>query len=164
MALDATPSGAASDSYATLAEATAYHLTRLHSEEWAASVDAKREAALKWATQLIDQLETPSGSQKYLSTQKLRWPRSYVYDLDGTRLPTNIVPDPIRSACCEMAYHLLVDDRTAESGLLEVDTITVGPLTIKKDRFAARAKYPQSVVDYLRPYVSSFGSGRVMRA
>ncbi|MCB9902407.1 MAG: hypothetical protein H6826_13775 [Planctomycetes bacterium] len=168
MALDATVSGSASDSYATLAEATAYHAARLWSDEWGASTDPKREAALKWATRLIDQLDFPTTSQKAVSTQALRWPRSYVYDPDGARLPTAIVPAPIREACCELAYYLLKEDRAAELEVPEFQAITVGPIDLQYnvvDRYMTKkSTLPRSVVDILRPYLVGYGSTRVVRA
>lgn len=168
MALDASVSGAASDSYATLAEATTYHAGRLWSDEWAASTDAKREAALKWATRLIDQLDFPVTSQKAVSSQALRWPRSYVYDQDGVRLPVNVIPEPIREACCELAYFLLKEDRAAELEVPEFSAVTVGPIDLKYnvvDRYMTKkSMLPRSVADILRPYLVGYGAVRVVRA
>lgn len=168
MALDATPSGSASDSYATLVEATAYHAARLWSDEWAASTDAKREAALKWATRLIDQLDFPTASTKVNSAQALRWPRNYVYDQEGIRLPTAVVPEPIREACCEFAYFLLKEDRTAEIDPPEFSSIVAGPLELNYnvvDRYMTRkAQLPRTVLDILKPYLVGYGTGRVVRA
>lgn len=167
MALDASVSGSASDSYATLAEATAYHATRLWSDEWAASTDPKREAALKWATRLIDQLDFPIGSLKAVSTQALRWPRNYVYDPDGIRLPTASIPVPIRDAACELAYYLLKDDRTVEQGIPEFSSLALGSVEVQ---FNLRDSYvmpkpvlPRSVTDILRPYLVGYGTTRVVR-
>jgi hypothetical protein len=74
------------------------------------------------------------------------------------------MPAQIRNACAELAYHLLIDDRTAESGLLELESIAVGPITIRKDRTTRKPTFPPSVIDILRPFVVSFGANRVMRA
>lgn len=167
MALDATVSGTASDSYATLAEATAYHASRLWSEEWAASTDPKREAALKWATRLIDQLDFPTTSLKVVTAQALRWPRNYVYDPDGNRLPTVTIPDPIREACCELAYYLLKEDRAIELEVPEFESLRVGPIDLTYnvvDRYMTKKSLlPRTVLDILRPYLVGYGTARVVR-
>lgn len=167
MALDATVSGSASDSYATLAEATTYHASRLWSEEWGASTDAKREAALKWAARLIDQQDFPTTSQKAVSSQALRWPRSYVYDQDGIRVPVDVIPDFLREAACELAYWLLKDDRTVEQGIPEFKALAVGPIDLQfnvRDSYTSpKPVLPRSVVDILRSYLVGYGSGRVVR-
>ena len=168
MALDATVSGSASDSYATLAEATAYHAARL----WSDGVGRLYRPQARGGPKVGHPPDRPAGfpttSQKAVSTQALRWPRSYVYDPDGARLPTAIVPAPIREACCELAYYLLKEDRAAELEVPEFQAITVGPIDLQYnvvDRYMTKkSTLPRSVVDILRPYLVGYGSTRVVRA
>lgn len=167
MAIDATVSGAASNSYATQLEATEYHAGRLWSDEWAAASELKREAALRYATAMIDRFDFEPVSEKAVSTQRLRWPRLYVYDMDGERLTITAIPAPIRDACCELAYFLLVDDRTAEQGVPEFKSLNVGPIGIE---FNARPSHtspkptlPRSVAEILRPYLVGYGQTRIVR-
>lgn len=167
MALVATVSGVSSNSYATLAEATAYHDGRLWSDEWAAATAAKREAALRYATSIIDRFDFEPNTRPAVDGQALRWPRTGVFDLDGNRLPVNVVPAPIVAACCELAYSLLVDDRTAEVAVPEFKSLSVAGIgvefNVREANAARKPILPRAVVDILRPYLVGYGNTRVVR-
>src|SRR5438128_1270421 len=102
MPVDATPGGPASNSFATVAEADAYHVARLHNPEWAAASNGDKEAALEWATRVLDRL--PWQGSRAGITQLLRWPRYAVYDLDGFYVSSLTIPAFLRDATAELAY------------------------------------------------------------
>lgn len=165
MAIDATPGGIASDSYATLAEAEAYLGARLYADAWSSATEAQKEAALKWATSLVDTLDFPHPSKIATETQRLRWPRAHVYTPDGISVASNAIPRFLREAVIEFALALLEDNRAAESGLAQFEEITVGAIVIRKDRTSRRPLVPPAAWNLLAPYaLMPGGSGRVNRA
>jgi hypothetical protein len=169
VSLDVTVSGTSANSYASLVEATEYHAGRTWSDEWAAATDAKREAALRYATSLIDRLDFVSDTKPAIVGQRLRWPRLYAWDMDGERLPVNVIPRPILDACCELAYYLLVDDRNTETGVPEFKSLSVAGIGIEfnvRDGYrdtTVKPVLPRSVVDILRPYLVGYGQTRLRR-
>ena len=80
---------ATANSYATTAQADAYHVDILHGSAWASAADP--EAALIMATRLLDEKVAWKGVKK-TKEQALRWPRSYVYDADGYLVDNDIIP------------------------------------------------------------------------
>ena len=150
MTIDATPGGASSDAYCTVAEADAYHSNRLHNDEWAAASDAVKEAAIKWATQLLDQYDW--DGTKASTTQALRWPRSYVMNRDDEELADDAIPAFLRDACAEFAWSLLKEDRTADKDSGGLDALSVGSVSLDFGSYAARPKLPPSVKDMIRYY------------
>ncbi len=119
LVLDATPGGASANSYCTAAEADAYHEARLHNEDWQTNADgtpvttAQKEAALVWATRLLDELVEWDGL-RVDTTQALEWPRLGVYKPNGEGWPTTEIPQWLKNATAELARHLLAEDRAAE--------------------------------------------------
>jgi hypothetical protein len=90
-------------SYITWADADIYFGNRLHVTAWLGATQAEKTIALVEATQRIDRLRF-SG---YLvaDDQALEFPRYYnaVEGADGTE----VIPDNIKYACCELAFALL---------------------------------------------------------
>lgn len=81
MALNTTPSDPSADSYATVAEATAFLQNRTDVSDWDALTTDQKEAALKLATKHIDTLRFFSNlvipvPMYYRDKQALRWPRT----------------------------------------------------------------------------------------
>jgi len=102
--IDATVSGANSNSYVTLAEANSYFEARLYSAVWdAASID-DRNRALAMATKRIEQ-ENFYGDRAS-TTQKLKFPRVNIGYLDGILLD-NAIPNMLKEAQFELAIHML---------------------------------------------------------
>lgn len=116
MALDATPGGAAADSYATLAEFDAYLAAHLDGAAVATKTNDQKERALKTATRQMDAYLVWGGSAVTL-TQALAVPRSGLTDPQtGATISTATIPARVRNACCEQARLLLASgDRTTES-------------------------------------------------
>jgi hypothetical protein len=151
MPLDATPGSQSANSYATVAEADAYHLTRLHNAQWSSATNDVKEAALIWAARLLDQ-ETWKG---YRSTelQAMRWPRYDVVDADGYTL--NGVPRILKDSQSELAFLLLQSDRTADSGTEGFSRIKVDVLELEIDKFDRVQKVSPAVASMLRPLLAT---------
>lgn len=114
MALVATAGAANSNSYLTLAEANTYFEGRLHTTVWTAATDPQKEAALIWATRLIDS-EICFIGEASGATQALAWPRSGMTNRNGFDIADNVVPNELKYATAELALLLLSSDRTLES-------------------------------------------------
>lgn len=153
MTLIVTIGGETSNSYVTLEEATSY-LTeyRLYATEWteAAGGDLDREAALRWATVLIDSYFNFSGTIN-TKEQALRWPRYGAFDSDNRLIEQTLIPQDIKNATAELAYELLKRDRSEEPGLLGQGfrEAKIGSLEVKLDDRATPDMIPASVVALL---------------
>lgn len=124
----ATPGALDANSYLTLAEANAYHQARLHNDEWQAATEPNKEAALLWATRLLDR-EMWSG-RRTNELQGLRWPRTGIYDQDDFWIGQDVIPQFLKNATAELAFLLLQSDRSAESGTEGFNRIKVGPIEL----------------------------------
>jgi hypothetical protein len=130
LTIDATPGGAASNSYVTLADAETYFTTRPFAAAWNAQTgtpgDELKKQALIFATQYLDR-------QKWLGnkgmttvagyTQALAWPRRWAPTLEFDQQPDYLteyfiditiayyssltIPGPIMKGTCELALIVL---------------------------------------------------------
>ena len=153
LVLDETAGGAAANTYASLAEAEAYFLTRLHKTTWTGSIEGNKNAALVWATSLLDELVSWVGN-KATEAQALRWPRELVWDEEGYKLSTTTIPDFLKNATAEYAMHLIGSDLTlgTNTDLVGFEFMKVGPIEIKVDKFTKKPILPQSVQTMIRLY------------
>lgn len=101
------------NSYASVADADAYHDGHLYAAAWTAASGANKEKALVMATRLIDSQFQFDGVRAK-ETQALQWPREGCHDpdADGWTLDS-MLPKAVLDATCEMARELLIADRTA---------------------------------------------------
>jgi len=99
--LDATLGGAASNSYITLAEATAIAANEPFADEWAATSDDTLVVALLTATRWLETL-TYKGS-RCTATQRLKWPRSGAV-CDGVTSDCSSIPFDIQEAEVILAW------------------------------------------------------------
>lgn len=153
MPITATPGSPNSDSFVTLAEAESYQANRLHNAAWASASDPDKEAALKWATRLLD-------NQKWVGRrvdeeQALRWPRYDVYDQDDFYVDSASIPQFLKNATSELAYLLVIADRTAESGTDGFKKIKVGSIELEIDSIDRIRPISSAVWNMIAPYVSS---------
>jgi hypothetical protein len=107
MALTTTPGSATADSYATIAQADAYHTARGNAT-WTGA-DPIKEAALIRATQWLDGRygDFWPGTRWKLRLQSLDWPRVDAYDRDGATVDSDTIPPEIVNAVCEAALREL---------------------------------------------------------
>ena len=107
------------NSYASVADADAYHEGHLYATAWTGASASDKEKALVMATRLIDGQFQFAGVRA-VGGQALQWPRVSCLDPDaandlisGRYVRSNVVPKGVSDATCEMARELLVADRTA---------------------------------------------------
>ena len=138
MALVTTPGSTASDSYATLAAADAYHLAR-GNVAWTGT-DELKEGALRRGTTWLDAVYRSRwpGWRLNARDQSLDWPRSGVTDAEGTSVDNDTIPIEIINATIEAALRELVTP-----GSLTPDYLAAGQLkslevvgVVKREFFA----------------------------
>lgn len=166
LTIDATPKSPTANSYATLAEANAYHEARGFNSEWTSASDTQKNAALAWATRLMERLSY-KGSVLDLA-QALRWPRAFVFDLDWREYDRNVVPQCVKDAQAELALYLLKEDRTEDQGSVGLSEVQVGPLGVKFNTNPGSTRVdilPASVKQLLLPVMEGGGPmARVVRS
>ena len=168
LVLDATPGGAAANSYATRAEADSYHEGHYYSSAWTALTTTQKDIALVMATRLLDEHVEWHGT-KTTRGQALRWPRIGVRERDsmglypdpyyGYTLNSSTIPLFLKQATAELGRHLASEDRTTDADLLEFSQISVGSLSLVKDQTRQQQVIPDSVRAMVKPYGAVSGSG-----
>jgi len=128
--IDATVSGASSNSYCTLAEAETYHENKLFSTVWHAATEQDKNAALVWAARLLDELIQWTGTIAS-TTQAMRWPRSGAVNQDDLSIADSVVPDFLKDAQAEFAQWLITSDRTKEDKAKGYKEIGIGRGEVK---------------------------------
>lgn len=151
LTLDATVGGSSSNAYLTAAEGDAYHERRLHATVWTAATDATKEAALVWATQLLDDGIKWVGVVTDLE-QALAWPRSGIVDREGRLVDNDAIPSQVKDATAELARLLIASDRGADRDTIGFKAITVGPIQLEVDKLDDLAVIPDAVYDMLREF------------
>lgn len=159
MALDATPAGATSNSYVTEATASAYLAeAHLYVASWTSATVSTREAALIWATSLLDQAFDWYGS-KTSETQALRMPRYGLVDQDGYPIDYNSIPKLLERATAVFGLRLVERDRFSDPALLGlgISTAKLGPISVSLARNQELDFVPRDVTLMLGPLGSVRG-------
>lgn len=138
------------ESYISVADADARH-TALGNTTWTGT-DASKEAALRRATQYMEQAYRQSwkGTRLYRD-QALSWPR-YGAVVDGYDLESNYVPDDVANACADLALKALSADLAPD---LErgIKREKVGPLETEFDTNSAQSTRYRAVDMALSAYL-----------
>lgn len=185
--LDNTVSGTNANTYASIADATAYFQTQIYGAPFLnAATDDDRAKALIEATNIID-LEQYMGDVAVIG-QRLKWARTFVlqpFD-PGIVVPPGAIPPggyipmpryydstiiirPVFEACCELANILIANtqDQFGQDDTLEVKTERIGSLSTEYVDWNRRARgiwrYPK-VFQRLAPLVIAARQTRVTRA
>lgn len=153
MAVTATP-GPSANSFISLEEAETFFSTRPHSADWDGLDDTAKESVLVMATRLLDGLRWVGVKS---TDSALRWPRSYVRDLDDEPLSCTTIPLFLARATAELAMYLADDDttRSVESG--EFSKVEVGPLKVgfNADVPTDTSAIPRGVRSIISPYLKT---------
>jgi len=142
------------ESYCSVADADTYHAAFTGSTSWSGATTARKEIALRRATQYLDM--TFGGRWKgdrYDDAQALDWPRECV-EIDGVLLDPAPLPQLLMQACAELALRditetagLLPDDKT---GGVAAESTTVDVITTSKTYVGAKETAPRfAIVDRL---------------
>jgi hypothetical protein len=170
------------NSYANGDDAGIYFEGHLYAADWWATTEDAKEAALVFATRLID-AEYQFNGQRAVDSQALQWPRVNCPDPDKAPIPVltslllydpfvpfSIVPLVVVQATCEQARELLVADRTASppgEGLKSYADTTAGKTTVydKTDTRPVISPVAQAMLIKFGSLVSAkSGAVRLVRA
>lgn len=167
-----TPGSATANAYVTLAVANQYHLDRpAVGTTWSAATDDQKNAAILWATTLMDSLWDWTGYATD-AVQALLWPRGGMLKRnDWEYVADDVIPVELQHATAEYARQLLAGDLAGNS---EIETqgitaLTAGPVSLTfKDSVVAKP-VPDAVVNLIpyswgRPYSRSRGTRELQRA
>lgn len=164
MALEVeTGSGsAASESYASVADADAYQAARGRTL-WATLNTTEKEQALRRGTDWMQQEYAGRWKgTKTSSTQALDWPR-YDVCVEEYLVGSNVVPAKVKSACIEMAFRAASGDLLADQGA-QVQSVTVGPITKTYAPGARQGKKYAAVDAMVRELLAAGGGIKLVRA
>ena len=145
------------NSYCTLAEAEAYFTGRLHCTDWTAAITADKNAALVWATSLLDS-EMNWYGYVMTETQALRWPRTGLATPDGYNVTNVAIPTFLKNATAEFAMSLIKEDRLADVDTMGFKQIAVGSIQITTVKFDRKPIMPKAVWDIVRRYGCKYSS------
>lgn len=151
LTLIATVGGTTSNSYCTKAEADAYHESRLHNTTWTSATTTQHEAALVWATRLMDEQITWKGTP-VSENQALAWPQEYQYDRYGNDIDEDVIPNDVKNAVAEFAFFLIASDRTADSDSKGIKRMKVDVVEFEFDKMDAPQIMPRSVWSMIQQY------------
>jgi hypothetical protein len=115
-ALVTTVGAANANAYVSRADADQYHLDRPEPTggAWSSFSSGQKDAAILWATKLMDALWEWNGTvTDYV--QALLWPRAGLSKRSGDALPINAIPVELAQATAEFARQLAAADRAADS-------------------------------------------------
>lgn len=153
-ALDPTPGSATANSYITLAEAEQYQANRpAVGTTWALATEDQKNAAILWATKLMDSLWEWT-SYPTTPTQALLWPRQGMLKKNGWEyVPDNVIPQELKDATAEYARQLLVSDRTGDSDIetLGVTSLRAGPVAFTFKESVVAKVMPDAIVSLIPP-------------
>lgn len=154
----ATPGAPDANSYATLAQADAYHEGHPYGDAWAdpAATVEQRSRALVLATRLLDAQVAWQGTP-VTAAQALEWPRYGVRNAYGGVVAWSAIPIRIVEATCEYARLLLGRDLTAEreTDAAGITRLKAGPVEVQFGSGGSAAPLkmlPDSVRVLLRGY------------
>ena len=120
---------AGAESYASVADATAYFAARANATWAALASDAVREAALRNACDYIEAMYgTRWKGERVATTQALSWPRDGVV-VDGVELSTAAIPAALMRANIELALKASSGELLSDQGA-QVLSETVGPISV----------------------------------
>lgn len=155
-----TVGGSSSDSYVTEAEYAEY------AGKLGWSVPNDVAVNLRRAAQSIDRNFEWPGIRQY-ETQTMAWPRVTSVYVDGWLIDTDVVPQAVKDAQCELAHLIDVDgldpfDTLDATGNVKSTEAKAGPVATKTEYFDPARSSPRVVAieGLLRPYiVGSAGVG-----
>lgn len=157
MALDPTPGGASSNTYASLAEAEDYLGTLKYKDAWATATDPEKEGALRSAARKLDLLGWVGVRTS--ATQAMAWPRIGAVDRDGYSLDSSTIPVWLKDAQAEQALRELEEDRGADPALGQSLRVKVGPL--EEERGPGARQTPALITDLVAQMVSPYLKGAI---
>jgi hypothetical protein len=140
------------DTFTTLAQASAYLSRRLHAVAWATADEAAREGALVMATAMLNR-ERYRGRITD-AAQRLAWPRTGLSDREGRPIAADAVPAEIAQATAELALVLIATDLTDDRVRLHREHLRSEGIGASQATYTARV--PSALPSVVRELISPF--------
>ena len=146
-----------SNSYVTVSEADDYFLNHpYYADNWSGLTN--KESFLEAASAQLDALVVWKGFLVY-GTQAMGWPRNGVIDDEGRIIPADVVPDRVKKAVFELAFHLSRGDPYAASSSEGIDRLKIDVIELQFSGSTTTRPVPAATLLYLKGLVeSTFGS------
>lgn len=165
MALVSDPSLAGFNAFCSVAEADAYHATRLHNSTWTGAITATKEAAIIWATRNFDSLEW-KGFRTVIN-QAHEFPRNMLF-IDGGEygygsdalyntfmFDSTTIPQFLKEATAEAAMWLIANDTTKNTGTEGIKRIKVDVIELEVDKTTKPSWMDDSVRNMIWRYMKN---------
>lgn len=143
------------ESYASVAQADAYHADRGGSA-WGPLSVPQKEAALRRATDYLQQNGGRWQGYRVSAAQALDWPRSGVV-VDRMPVPADSIPVQLVRACCELALKATTQALAADEAA-QVKSEKVGQIEVVYADGARQQTRFAAVEAMLRPLQASSGN------
>lgn len=149
-----TAGSALANAYCDLPFAEQYQLDRpAVGTTWATATTDQKNAAILWATMLMDALWCWTGYPTD-AVQALLWPRGAMIKRNGWEyVDIHTIPVELQRATAEYARQLLASDRTGDSDIesLGLTSITAGPVSLSFKESVYAKPIPDIVVGLIPP-------------
>lgn len=167
LVLDDSVGGASANTFASLAEATAYMDSRLNGSAWTSATEDDQNRALVEATRELSAMAWKG--QRVTETQALAWPRAWVETPDAawpgvSYIDSSVIPQAVQDATCELAFQFLKAGTTDLAVIDPNDNVrvkTVDVLTTEYfepyQRKLGLARFPR-ILNLIRPLLAASGS------
>jgi len=139
------------NSYRSIADIDAWVLTNPHDTTWTALTDAAKNGYTVWSCRLMNEQMDWDGWQSD-SDQALDLPRSGMVDKNGNSIDDDEIPTEVQNAQSELARLLVIEDRTADNGMLGFKQIEVGSINLVADKNDRAPVMAAAVFDMLRAF------------
>lgn len=149
--IDATVGGENSNSYCTLAEADAYHESRLFTDTWDDAEDDTKNRALVMATRLLDSHVVWGGYAANSGVQALQWPRGGMYDAFDEAISKDEIPRTLKDATAEFARLLIDADLPADVSSQGIGSVGLGPIKVD---FSSEGQQRKVIPEIVKEMVS----------
>jgi len=152
MAIVVTPGASNANAYVTVAEADTYHERRPPvGTTWSSATDDQKEAAILWASKLMDALWEWNG-YAVDAVQAMLWPRGGMLKRNRWEyVSTTVIPPELKDATSEFARQLLAGDRTGDSSIetLGLTSLKAGPVELAFKNAVYAKPVPDIVVNLI---------------
>lgn len=143
---------AGANSYVDLAYADAYFENHpFFSDAWSELTSPQKEGLLIYATRQLDLMFNWVGEPVRANEQTLGWPRTVYSGLTHPYIiANNVVPDRVKQAVCELAFHLSRGDPFAASSSEGLESLRVDVIELQFSGSTAAKPLPAPALVLLR--------------
>lgn len=157
------------NSYVTVAFAESYFTVDPEFyPTWVLLAQSVQEQYLMWATRILDQKVIWNGTRTD-TTSSLRWPRTGVYDRDGTLVADDEIPLQLKQCVCELLKYIQTNDPTTSQSVDYLKRLMVDVIEIEYQDGAAQVATPPILNQLLRglghyPVPMGHSFGRIVKS